>query len=305
MIEFNKKQCTLKSVCQFEGKGLHSGKVSKMLVCPAEVNTGIVFQRVDIGEDAFIPAVAENVISTARSTTIAKGEASVSTIEHLMSSLYAMGIDNALVKIDNVEVPILDGSASYYIKEFTDNIVEQDADRKVLNIDKVLEIKDTKTGSWIRISPAEKASYDIEVDFNSKVLGVQKAHWDVNVDFTTEIGLCRTFVFFHELEFLFANNLIKGGDVDNAIVIVEHPVTQEQIDRLSKLFNKEGLSITSKGYLNNLKLHFSNECARHKMLDMLGDMSLVSRYLNVKIEAFKPGHGINTLAAKMLRTLLK
>ena len=167
-----------------------------------------------------------------------------------------------------------------------------------------IEIKDEKTGSWVKIKPAAAPSYDITVDFNSRVLGVQSAAWDLSKDYASEIGPCRTFVFFHEVEFLLANNLVKGGDVDNAIVIVEHPVTDEQVGRMADRFNQPKLGVTPEGYLSNLKLHFPNECGRHKLLDMIGDMRLAGGYLNAEITAFKPGHTINTNAAKALRALL-
>ena len=298
------KQFTLKSSCQFHGKGLHTGRIADMTVMPAPENTGIVFRRKDIGAEAYVKALAENVSSTARSTTISDGEVSVSTIEHLMSALTGMGIDNALVELDNVEVPILDGSALPYVKAFKDNVIAQDAERTYIDIPDEVELKDEKSGSWVKITPADKPSFDITADFNSHVLGVQEAAWDLSKNYAEEIGPCRTFVFFHEVEFLLANNLVKGGDVDNAIVIVEHPVTDEQLDRMSKLFNQPRLGVSESGYLSNLTLHFPNECGRHKLLDMIGDMRLAGGYLNAKVTAFKPGHTINTNTAKAVRALL-
>ncbi len=298
------KQYTLKSACHFSGKGLHTGRIAEMTVMPAPENTGIVFLRKDIGDEAYVKALAENVSSTARSTTISEGEISISTIEHIMSALTGMGIDNAIVELDNVEVPILDGSALPYVNAFTGNTVEQSAERKYIDIPEEVEIKDEKTGSWVKVTPADKPSYDITADFNSHVLGVQEANWDLSMDYAHEIGPCRTFVFFHEVEFLLANNLVKGGDVDNAIVIVEHPVTDEQLDRMAKLFNQPRLGVSESGYLSNLKLHFPNECGRHKLLDMIGDMRLAGGYLNAAVTAFKPGHTINTNTAKAVRALL-
>lgn len=298
------KQNTLKSACHFHGKGLHTGRIADMTVMPAPEDTGIVFLRKDIGNEAYIKALAENVSSTARSTTISEGEISISTIEHIMSALTGMGIDNAIVELDNVEVPILDGSALPYVNAFTGNTVEQAAERKYIDIPDEVEIKDEKTGSWVKVTPSSKPSFDITADFNSHVLGVQEAKWDLSMDYAHEIGPCRTFVFFHEVEFLLANNLVKGGDVDNAIVIVEHPVTDEQLDRMAKLFNQPRLGVSESGYLSNLKLHFPNECGRHKLLDMIGDMRLSGGYLNAAVTAFKPGHTINTNTAKAVRALL-
>ena len=297
-------QQTLNNSYSFEGKGLHTGKVAKMTVGPAPVDTGIVFRRTDIGQEALVEALAENVSNTARSTTISKGEASVSTIEHIMSALTGLGIDNAFIDIDNVEVPILDGSAKPYIDAmWKDGVKVQDAPRRYIEIGKVIEVTNEK-GSLVRIEPAEEFSYDIKIDFNSRVLGVQHAIWDPSMVYAEEIGVCRTFVFFHELQFLFANNLVKGGDVDNAIVIVEHPVTDDQVQQMSQLFNVPALEVREDGYLSNLVLRFPNECARHKLLDLIGDLRLAGGFLKAKITAEKAGHGINTTAARRIREQL-
>ena len=275
-----------------------------MTVSPAPADTGIVFKRTDIGQDALVEALAENVSSTARSTTIAKGDASVSTIEHILSALTGMGVDNALIEIDNVEVPILDGSAKPYIEAiWKDGFQEQDAPRKYIELKETVEVVNEK-GSVVRLEPAEDFSYDIKIDFNSRVLGVQHAQWDSSVVYPEEIGVCRTFVFFHEIEFLFNNGLVKGGDVDNAIVIVEHPVTKEQVDNISRLFNVPSLEVREDGYLSNLQLRFTNECARHKLLDLIGDLRLCGGFLKAKITAEKAGHGINTTAARQVRAVL-
>lgn len=273
-----------------------------MTVNPAPADTGIVFVRTDIGEDAIIPALAENVSNTARSTTISSGDASVSTIEHIMSALTGMGVDNARIDIDNVEVPILDGSAKPYIDAiWKDGFEQQDAPRRYIEIDETIEVINSEKGSVVRIEPAEEFSYDIKIDFNSRVLGVQTARWDGDVLFPEEIGICRTFVFFHELEYLYSNGLVKGGDVDNAIVIVEYPVTGEQVERMSKLFDVPALKVREDGYLSNLVLRFPNECARHKLLDLIGDLRLCGGFLKAKVTAEKAGHGINTTAAKQVR----
>lgn len=299
-------QQTLRKSYIFEGKGLHTGRVAKMVVNPAPADTGIRFRRTDISEDAYVDALAENVSNTARSTTISQGEASVSTIEHIMSALTGMGVDNALIDIDNIEVPILDGSAKPYIDAiWADGFQEQDAPRRYVEISETIEIRNDEKGSVVRIEPAEEFSYDIKVDFNSRVLGVQNARWDASVVYPEQIGVCRTFVFFHEIEFLFKNNLVKGGDVDNAIVIVEHPVTEEQVDHMSQLFNVPALTVREDGYLSNLVLRFPNECARHKMLDLIGDLRLAGGFLKAKVTAEKAGHGINTQAAKAIRKNIK
>ena len=298
-------QHTLTQSYVFEGKGLHTGQVSRMTVKPAPAGFGIRFLRTDIGPDAWIIARADRVSSTARSTQLLEEDAVVNTVEHILSALTGMGIDNAQIDIDNLEVPILDGSASRYVAAFAaDGRVTQEAERRYLTLSEPVEVRDEKTGSWVRVEPAGHPSYDITVDFGSKVLGVQQAKWEEGQDYASQIGVCRTFVFFHEIEYLFANNLIKGGDVDNAIVIVEHPVTEEQLDRMSASMGLPKLSVVGGGYLNNLKLHFDNECGRHKLLDLIGDMRLAGGWLNARVTAFKPGHTINNLAARaVLRQL--
>jgi UDP-3-O-[3-hydroxymyristoyl] N-acetylglucosamine deacetylase/3-hydroxyacyl-[acyl-carrier-protein] dehydratase len=274
-------------------------------VLPAPADTGLVFRRIDLEGCPEVEALAENVSNTARSTTISKGAASVSTIEHILSALTGMGVDNAIIEIDNVEVPILDGSAKPYIDAmWADGFTKQDALRRYIEVKETIEIRNDETGSVVRIEPADEFSYDIKVDFNSRVLGVQYAQWDPSVVYAEEIGVCRTFVFFHEIEFLFKNGLVKGGDVDNAIVIVEHPVTPEQVQNMSDLFNIPALEVREDGYLSNLVLRFSNECARHKLLDLIGDLRLAGGFLKAKITAEKSGHGINTAAARQIRVNL-
>ena len=295
-------QYTLKKNYTFEGKGLHTGKVARMVVMPAPVDTGLVFRRIDLEGCPEVEALAENVSNTARSTTISKGAASVSTIEHILSALTGMGVDNACIEIDNVEVPILDGSAKPYIDAMlADGFQQQDAPRRYVEVKETVEIRNDETGSVVRIEPADEFSYDIKVDFNSRVLGVQNAQWNPSVVYAEEIGVCRTFVFFHEIEFLFKNGLVKGGDVDNAIVIVEHPVTPEQVQNMSDLFNIPALEVREDGYLSNLVLRFPNECARHKLLDLIGDLRLAGGFLKARITAEKSGHGINTAAARQIR----
>ena len=259
-----------------------------------------------MGEDACVDALAEYVSSTARSTTISSGEVSVMTIEHVLSALTGMGVDNTIIDIDNIEVPILDGSAKPYIDAiWADGFEQQDAPRRYVEIKETVEIRNEVKGSLVRIEPADEFSYEIMVDFNSRVLGVQHAQWNKDVIYAEEIGVCRTFVFFHELEFLFNNGLVKGGDVDNAIVIVEHPVSDEQIGRMSEIFNVPKLKVREDGYLSNLKLRFPNECSRHKMLDLIGDLRLCGGFLKAKVTAEKAGHGINTTAAKAVRKVIK
>lgn len=274
-------QHTINKACSFEGKGLHTGTYSHMKVLPAPAGYGIKFIRTDIPSMPEIEAIAENVTKTARSTTISANGSEVVTIEHIMSALTGLGVDNAQIEIDNVEVPILDGSARLYMDAFLKvGIKEQDAERKFIDIPLAIEVKDDKTGSWVRIEPADSPSADITVNFGSPVLGIQSAHWDLSTDYAKEIAPCRTFCFYREVEQLIKNNLIKGGDLDNAIVV------------------------TDTGYMNEKPLHFPDECGRHKLLDLIGDLRLAGGFLNAHITAYKPGHSINTKAAKALRALL-
>ena len=297
-------QQTLKKKYSFEGKGLHTGRYAHMTVCPAPENTGITFVRTD-AENATVAALAENVSNTTRSTTISQNGVSVSTIEHILSALTGMGVDNALIEIDNIEVPILDGSAKPYIDAiWADGFIQQAEPRKYIELKETVEVVNEEVGSIVSIEPAEEFSYDIKIDFNSRVLGIQHAQWDSSVVYAEELGVCRTFVFFHEIEYLFNNNLVKGGDVDNAIVIVEHPVTDQQISKMSELFNIPALTVRDDGYLSNLQLRFPNECSRHKMLDLIGDLRLCGGFLKAKVTAEKAGHGINTTAAKAVRAQL-
>lgn len=290
-------QQTLKKEYKFEGRGLHTGKYAHLTICPAPENTGIKFLRTDLGVE--IDALATYVTRTDRSTTISHNGASVITIEHLLSALTGLGVDNALIKIDNEEVPILDGSAEKYVRSIApDGLQAQVAERVYIELDKEIEIKYENTGAWVKISPSDRPSYEVTVDFGSKVLGVQNSRWSENSDYVGQIAPCRTFCFFHELEALASRGLVKGGDVDNAIVVVEHPVTKEQIDTMCSLFGQPRLDVTPQGYLSNCTLFFSNECGRHKLLDLMGDMRLSGGFIKAKISAYKPGHSINTNAAK-------
>ncbi len=272
-----------------------------MTLAPASAGSGIRFVRTDIGPDAFVDALALNVSNTARSTTLTQNGVNVITVEHILSALTGLGVDNALISLDNEEVPILDGSARLYCEAIlADGLCEQDAERQYITLEKEIVYEDAVKGIKVTVTPADEPSYDICVDFNSKVVGVQNAHWDTSMDYAREIACCRTFVFFHEIEYLFKNNLIKGGDIDNAIVIIEHPVPRERVEALCN-----GLSIpvpanTSVGYLDGLKLHYDNECARHKMLDLMGDLRLCGGFLKARVSAVKTGHFVNSQVARMI-----
>jgi len=295
-------QHTLKKIYSFEGKGLHSGQKVQMRLLPAPENTGIQFLRKDVSDNACIPAIVDYVTMTNRGTTLEKDGLRVSTIEHVLSCLYAMKVDNAVIELDNFEVPILDGSALAYATEISkDGLQEQKAGRRCYTVRETLHFQDEKSGAELTIEPAESFSADLTIDFNSKVIGVQTAHFDENMNFASEIAPCRTFVFFHELEFLFSNGLIKGGDLENALVIVENPVPDETLGKMASLFNVKTVGVKPDGYLDNVVPRFPNECARHKMLDILGDFSLVGYPIKGKITAYKSGHKINTEMAKLIR----
>ncbi len=274
-------QHTLKTSYSFEGKGLHTGTFSHMTVMPAAADTGIRFQRTDLPGQPVIEASARNVTKTTRSTTIACGEAEAVTIEHIMSVLTGLGVDNAFIQLDNLEVPILDGSARLYLEAILkDGLQDQGVPRRYIDIPLAIEVHNPQSGSWVRIEPADKPSAQITVDFNSPVLGVQSVSWDESTDYAREIGPCRTFCFYREIEPMLKGGLIKGGDLSNALVV------------------------TDDGYMGDPVLHFPDECGRHKMLDLLGDIRLAGGYLNARVSAFKPGHFINTQAAKALMALL-
>lgn len=301
-----KLQQTLRKSYTFEGKGLHTGRYAHMTINPAPEGSGIIFRRTDLPGTPQMEALAEYVSSTARSTALTCGECTVGTVEHVLSALTGLGVDNAIIDIDNAEVPILDGSAAPYCTAILkDGLKVQRVARKYIELKEEVEIINEQTGSVVRLTPAPKLSYELQIDFNSKVVGVQTASWAPVVEYSKEVAPCRTFVFFHELEFLLNNNLIKGGDVDNAIVIVEHPVSEEQIAHVSQLFNKPKLRIDERGYLNNVRLSFPNECARHKLLDLIGDLRLCGGFLNARVQAVRSGHTINTNAAKAVREMIK
>ena len=300
------KQHTLSKIYSFEGKGLHTGLYAHMQICPAPVDTGVRFIRTDLhkihGHEAYADAVAENVSKTARSTTITGAGVSVSTVEHLLSALTGLGIDNAYVRIDNREVPILDGSARPYVEAISkDGTVEQDAERKWIEINHVVEYKNPKTGSWIRLEPADSFSVESTIDFNSKVLGVQTVRWDDTVDYATQIAPCRTFCFLHEVFGMLMAGLVKGGDLGNAIVIVERPVSRLKMRLIARRLRQPNITVTERGYLSNIALSFPDECGRHKLLDLMGDLRLCGGFLKAKVTAYKPGHSLNTKVAQMIK----
>ncbi len=294
------KQTTICSPISFSGKGLHTGAIVTMVVNPAEADRGIVFRRTDIKGAPEVPALARYVVDTARGTTIKLGKAKVSTIEHLMAALWTMGIDNAVIDIDAPETPIMDGSAREYAAEINRvGICELEAERKVLDIKEPVRWAIDKKGVEVVVEPAESYSVDVTVDYNSQVVGRQTASYRSGDDFVANIAPCRTFVFLHEIELLLKLGLIKGGSVESAIVVVEKPISDRSKRAICKAFNKEDIEVEN-GYLNHLALRFENEIARHKLLDILGDLALIGRRINGKVTALRPGHLANTETAKLI-----
>ncbi|MGF7140889.1 bifunctional UDP-3-O-[3-hydroxymyristoyl] N-acetylglucosamine deacetylase/3-hydroxyacyl-ACP dehydratase [Roseimarinus sediminis] len=297
------KQKTILNEVHLSGKGLHTGIPVNMTMKPAPANAGIVFKRIDLENQPEIEADVRNVIDTSRGTVLEKEGARVGTIEHTMAAITALGIDNLLIEIDAPEAPILDGSSKLIYEGIgEDNLKEQDAERIYFEIREKIVFKDHETGAELLALPDDQFSVDVMISFNSPVLDNQYARLESLDQFKTEIAPCRTFVFLHELEFLLNNNLVKGGDLDNAIVIMDRDVNQKELDRIADLFHHEHIQLNgNKGILNNLQLHFTNEPARHKLLDVVGDLSLLGHPIKGKIIATRPGHSANTQFARLLQ----
>lgn len=300
------KQRTIKESFSVSGKGLHTGLAIKATFCPAPAGHGYKFKRIDLEDAPVIDAVAENVVETQRGTVIARGDAKVSTIEHALAALYAAGVDNCLIEVNAPELPILDGSAIEYAQKIEEVGVEEQAEEKDYYIVKQkMEVVDEKTGASIIALPDEDFSVETMIEFNSPVLSNQFAMLG-NIDkFKDEIAASRTFVFVREVEPLVSNNLIKGGDLDNAIVIYDSLMSQENLDKLADLMGVPHKNVSELGYINNKPLVYDNEPARHKLLDVLGDIALIGRPLKGRIIAVRPGHTINTTFSKMVRREIK
>ena len=296
------KQTTLQGSFSLCGKGLHTGLNLTVTFNPAPENHGYKIQRIDLEGMPIIDAIAENVIETTRGTVLGRGEARCSTIEHAFAALYAMGVDNCLLQVNGPEVPILDGSAEIYVQHIKRvGIAEQNAAKDYYIINKKLEVKDEETGACITILPDEQFSITAMIAFNSKVLSSQFATLDNMENFETEIAPCRTFVFVREIEQLLAAGLIKGGDLDNAIVIYENEMSQERLNQLADTIGVPHHDATEKGYLNHKPLTWENEPARHKLLDIIGDMALIGKPIKGRIIATRPGHTINNKFARLIR----
>lgn len=300
------KQNTLAASFSLQGKGLHSGLNIEVSFNPAPENHGYKIKRVDLPEQPVIDAVAENVINTQRGTVIGRKDIQISTIEHAMAALYAMGVDNCLIEVNAPEFPILDGSARHYVEEIQKvGLQEQNAARDYYIVKHKVEVKDEETGASIMLLPDDHFCVNTLISFNSPVLNNQFATMNDVKDFPTEIAASRTFVFVRELEMLLQNNLIKGGDLDNAIVIYDQKVSQEALDKLADMMNVPHQNIQELGYINHEPLVFDNEPARHKLLDVIGDIALIGKPIKGRVIATRPGHSINNKLARIIRKQIK
>lgn len=298
------KQLTLSSSISFEGTALHTGETVHVTLNPSDANTGIVFVRTDL-DNVEIPADVKFVNRTNRQTILQKGDASVGTVEHLMASLYALGIDNCRIDLDGSEIPILDGSAAPLVALIEKaGITEQDEDKNYYVLEDTFTYK-SEDGGEIMAIPSEEFEVTALIDYGSSVLGPQHAHLDKMVNFGEEIASARTFSFLRELEPLLDQGLIKGGDLNNAIVYVDQEIAPATLEKLKKAFDREDVQVTQNGTLNNIQLRFSNEAARHKLLDVVGDLALIGRPLKARIMATKPGHGINAEFTKALAAKIR
>ncbi|MGM0503337.1 MAG: bifunctional UDP-3-O-[3-hydroxymyristoyl] N-acetylglucosamine deacetylase/3-hydroxyacyl-ACP dehydratase [Bacteroidota bacterium] len=301
----SQKQKTIRKAVSLKGKGLHTGYDVEITFRPAPVDFGYKFQRIDIEGKPIISASVDNVTDTSRGTTLVEKGVEIHTIEHVLASLVGLELDNVLMEFSGSEAPILDGSAKMYVEALKKaGIEEQDAEKNYYVVKERIVFRDEENDIEIVAYPDDHFSVDVMVDYNSKVLGHQYASYHPTHDFEKEIAPSRTFVFFHELEMLLKHNLIKGGDLQNAIVIMENEVSQEELDRMADLFNKPHVKV-KEGILNNVDLRFSNEPARHKLLDVLGDLSLIGQPVLGKIVASRPGHYSNTQFAKIIKETIK
>lgn len=296
------KQMTLKGSFSLCGKGLHTGLSLTVTFNPAPENTGYKIQRIDMDGMPVIDAIAENVVDTQRGTVLGKGDIRVSTVEHGLAALYALGIDNCLIQVNGPEFPILDGSAIQYVEKINEiGKEEQNAPKDWYIIRKKIEVRDDETGSCITILPDEEFSLTAMCSFNSKFINSQFASLDKAENFTREIAPARTFVFVRDIEPLLKANLIKGGDLDNAIVIYEKQISQEQLDKLADMIQAEHHDASELGYIQNKPLVWENECTRHKLLDIVGDLALIGKPIKGRIIATRPGHTINNKFARQMR----
>lgn len=301
------KQLTIKNKITLKGKGLHTGKVVEVNILPSEANSGIVFKRVDLETPVIIKAEAEAVSETSRGTTIETKGVKVATIEHLMAALYSSNIDNALIEISGEEVPILDGSAKYWLEAIEKSGVEElDAERKYYYLKEVVAYSDEQNDIELIAMPYDGFRIDLNIDFSPRIIGNQTSCLKNLSEFKEGFSNCRTFVFLDEIEQLLKLNLIKGGDLDNALIFVDKVLEAEQIQHLANVFGKDATEIkVEKGLLNNVKQNFENEPARHKLLDFIGDIALVGKPLKARFIIKRPGHKVNNLLSRKIKTIME
>lgn len=300
------KQTTIASEISLKGVGLHTGQEVTMTFKPAPINNGFTFIRVDLEGQPIIEADANYVVNTQRGTNLEKRGVMIQTPEHVLAALVGCDLDNVIIELNASELPIMDGSSKYFVEAIEKvGIVEQEADRKVYVVKEVITYTDESTGSEITVIPSDQYCITAMVDFGTKVLGTQNATMKSVSEFKSEISSCRTFSFLHELEALLNHGLIKGGDLNNAIVYVDKEISPETMENLKKAFNKDSISVKPNGILDNLTLHYPNEAARHKLLDVIGDLSLIGTRIQGKIIANKPGHFVNTQFAKKMSKIIK
>lgn len=306
MSKTSVKQRTIKNKVTLKGVGLHTGENVTMTFVPAKENHGFAFKRVDLEGEPVIEADANYVVNTQRGTNLEKNGVKIQTSEHVLAALVGLDIDNVLIELDSPEPPIMDGSSKYFVKALEEaEIIEQEQEREEFIVKDVISYKDEATGSEITVIPSEEYQVTAMVDFGTKVLGTQNATLDTISDFKTEIADARTFSFLHELEMLLEHGLIKGGDLNNAIVYVDKEISEPTMKKLEKAFNKKKLSVKPNGILDNLTLHYPNEAARHKLLDVVGDLALAGTRIRGKVIANKPGHYVNTQFAKKISKIIK
>lgn len=300
------KQHTLAGETKISGTGLHTGISVDLTLKPANPGFGYQFQRIDLPGTAPIKADCDLVTDTSRGTTLEQGTVRVSTVEHVLAALVGMGVDNCLIEVNGPEMPIIDGSSRPFVEMIAEaGVIEQDAAKAWYSIDTNISFYDEKKNVEMTALPATQYSITTLIDFNSPVLGTQHASLKNISDFNSEISPCRTFCFLHELEMLLDNNLVKGGDINNAIVVVDKVVTDEEMARLAKAFGRDKVEVKSEGYLNNLELRFPNEPARHKLLDVVGDLALIGYPIKAHIIANRPGHSSNVEFAKKIKAYIK
>jgi len=300
------KQKTIKSEISLTGVGLHTGKEVKMTFKPAPIDNGFTFVRVDLEGSPIIEADANYVVNTQRGTNLEKLGVKIQTSEHVLAAFVGLDVDNVIIELNESEPPIMDGSSKYFVEAIEKvGVVEQDAERKYYVVKEVISFVDDTTGSEIIVMPSDEYQITTMVDFGTKVLGTQNATLKNIADFKSEISDARTFSFLHELENLLNEGLIKGGDLNNAIVYVDKEISAQTMESLKKAFGKDQISVKENGILDNLTLHYPNEAARHKLLDVIGDLALIGTRIKGKVIANKPGHFVNTQFAKKMSKMIK